>query len=61
MDEIYKKMPLEEISWNIEEPPRILVELVESQKVKPCKALDMGCGAGNYVIYFFGQGFDMTA
>lgn len=60
MDEIYKKMPLTEIPWNNENPPNVLVELVESQKVRPCKTLDMGCGAGNYAIYLAGKGFDVT-
>jgi predicted RNA methylase len=49
-DSIYKKMPLEEIPWNIETPAEALVNLVESGKVKPCKTLDLGCGAGNYAI-----------
>lgn len=59
-DSIYKKMPLEEIPWNIETPPEALVNLVESGKVKPCKTLDLGCGAGNYAIYLAGRGFDVS-
>ena len=51
MDKIYRNMPLEEIPWNIETPPDALVELIESGKVKPCKTIDFGCGAGNYAIY----------
>ena len=60
MDEIYRNMPLEEIPWNIETPPDALVELVESGKVKPCKTIDLGCGAGNYAIYLASIGFDVT-
>ena len=59
-DSIYKKMSLDEIPWNIETPPEALVNLVESGKVKPCKTLDLGCGAGNYAIYLAGRGFDVT-
>jgi len=59
-DSIYKKMPLAEIPWNIKTPPEALVNLVESGKVKPCKTLDLGCGAGNYAIYLAGRGFDVT-
>ena len=60
MDRIYREVPLNNIPWNIETPPDILVELVESGKVKPCKAIDLGCGAGNYAIYLAGKGFDVT-
>jgi SAM-dependent methyltransferase len=60
MDSIYKNIPLEEIPWNIETPPDALVELVDSGKVKPCKTIDLGCGAGNYAIYLASIGFDVT-
>ncbi len=60
MDKIYRNMPLEEIPWNIETPPDALVELIESGKVKPCKTIDFGCGAGNYAIYLASVGFDVT-
>jgi SAM-dependent methyltransferase len=60
MDRIYKNMPLEKIPWNSETPPEALVELVESGRVKPCKTIDLGCGAGNYAIYLAGKGFEVT-
>jgi SAM-dependent methyltransferase len=60
MDEIYRNVPLEKIPWNIETSPNALVELVESGKVKPSKTIDLGCGAGNYAIYFTSMGFDVT-
>jgi len=60
MDEIYRQMPLEEIPWNIEEPPKVLVELVETGKLPPCKAVDLGCGTGNYAIYLASKGFQIT-
>ncbi len=60
IDKIYRNMPLEEIPWNIETPPDALVELVDSGKVKPCKTIDFGCGAGNYAIYLASVGFDVT-
>jgi SAM-dependent methyltransferase len=61
MDRIYNSMPLEKIPWNIETPPGALVELVDGGEVKPCKAIDLGCGAGNYAIYLEARGFDITA
>ena len=59
MDRIYKNMPLEKIPWNSETPPEALVELVESGRVKPCKTIDLGCGAGNYAVYLAGRGFEV--
>jgi len=60
MDSIYRNLPLEKIPWNVETPPVALVELVNSGTVKPCKTIDMGCGAGNYSIYLASMGFDVT-
>ena len=60
MERIYRKIPLNEIPWNIETPPNALVELVDSGKVIPCKTIDLGCGAGNYAIYLASIGFDVT-
>jgi 2-polyprenyl-3-methyl-5-hydroxy-6-metoxy-1,4-benzoquinol methylase len=60
MDKIYRNIPPEEIPWNIETPPDALVELVKSGKVKPCKTIDLGCGAGNYAIYLASIGFNVT-
>ena len=36
-----------------------IVALVESERVKPCKAIDLGCGAGNYATYLAGRGFEV--
>jgi SAM-dependent methyltransferase len=60
LDEIYKRIPDREIPWNFEEPPKALVELVDSGKVSPCRTLDLGCGTGNYAVYLAGRGFDVT-
>jgi SAM-dependent methyltransferase len=60
IDRIYRNLPLDKIPWNSETPPDALVDLVESRKVLPCRAVDLGCGAGNYAIYLAAHGFDMT-
>jgi len=60
VDDVYKNTPLEDIPWNIETPPQLLVELLDSGKVRPCKAIDLGCGAGNHAVYLAGKGFDVT-
>jgi SAM-dependent methyltransferase len=60
IDGIYRRIPLDKIPWNIETPPDALVGLVRTGKVKPCRTVDLGCGAGNYAIYLAGLGFDVT-
>ena len=60
IDRIYRDIPLDTIPWNSENPPDVLVELVADGKVRPCKTIDLGCGAGNYAIYLAGLGFDVT-
>jgi SAM-dependent methyltransferase len=60
MDEIYRTTPLERIPWNSETPPPALVDLVDRGTVAPCKAIDLGCGAGNYAIYLASRGFEVT-
>ena len=56
MDEIYRRLPQNDIPWNIEDPPLVLVELVETGKIRPSKAIDLGCGTGNYTILFSQEG-----
>jgi len=60
MERIYQKTSFNEIPWNFETPPDVLVGLVEDGKVKPCEALDLGCGTGNYSIYLATMGFNIT-
>ncbi len=37
-----------------------LVSLVESGRVKPCRAIDLGCGTGANAVYLAQHGFDVT-
>ncbi|MBW6486962.1 MAG: class I SAM-dependent methyltransferase [Syntrophobacterales bacterium] len=60
MNRIYSTMPLDIIPWNIKNPPQILTNLVEKEIIKPCKIIDLGCGAGNYILYLAKKGFDAT-
>lgn len=60
VDRIYQKIPLDKIPWNSETPPDALAGLVQDGKVRPCRTIDLGCGAGNYAIYLAGLGFDVT-
>ncbi|RPJ53672.1 MAG: class I SAM-dependent methyltransferase [Methanobacteriota archaeon] len=60
MERVYRTVPLHRIPWNIETPPDALVGLVDRGIVPPGRAIDLGCGVGNYAIYLAGRGFDMT-
>ena len=60
MDKIYRDLPLDTIPWNNESPPAILRTIVETDVIRPCKAIEFGCGAGNYVIFLASRGFDAT-
>jgi len=60
MEKIYRTVPLERLPWHTESPPDILVDLVRGGKVRPCRAVDLGCGAGTNVIFLAGEGFEMT-
>ncbi|MFH1699438.1 MAG: class I SAM-dependent methyltransferase [Candidatus Zixiibacteriota bacterium] len=60
MDKIYRDIPLEKIPWNISSPPKLLINLIDSEKIKPGKIVDLGCGAGNYSIWLAQNRFDVT-
>jgi ubiquinone/menaquinone biosynthesis C-methylase UbiE len=54
-DTIYKT---QDTPWDMEEPDEYLLNLVTHGVIKPCKALDIGCGTGNEVIFLAKQGFN---
>lgn len=58
MERIYRDIPLDSIPWNMATPPEILVTAVTKSVTKGRKIIEMGCGAGNYVIYFTKSGYD---
>ena len=60
MDSLYRELPPDRIPWNMSAPPDELVALVESGWVRPCDAVDLGCGAGNYAVWLAETGFSMT-
>jgi SAM-dependent methyltransferase len=60
MENIYKNMQLEKIPWNFDNPPKLFLDLLEAKQIKPCKAIELGCGVGNYLIYLAEQGFEAS-
>lgn len=56
LEKVYEKPS---VVWTKTEPPKELVKLIESGKVKPCKVIDVGCGEGFYSIYLASKGFDV--
>lgn len=46
--------------WTNPNPPKELMDLIETGKIKPCKVLDPGCGEGFYSIYLAKKGFEVT-
>lgn len=59
MYELIYRYPSISIPWGTGRG-EALVSLVESGRVKPCRAIDLGCGAAGNVIYLAQHGFDVT-
>lgn len=60
MEAIYRDVALKDIPWNRETVPELLVSAVTARTTKPGKVIELGCGAGNYVIGLARLGFDVT-
>ena len=41
-------------------PRQELVELVESGRISPSRAIDLGCGTGSNAVFLAQRGFDVT-
>jgi SAM-dependent methyltransferase len=44
--------------WEMEKPRPELMQMVESGRLEPCRAIDLDCGTGDNVIYLAQHGFD---
>ena len=47
--------------WDVEEAEDALVALIKKGVIKPCRALEFGCGHGNDSIFLAKSGFSVTA
>lgn len=58
-EEYYKNTPLDEIPWQKTQAD-YFIEVIDSNKIKPGIALDLGCGTGVKSIYLAKKGFKVT-
>ena len=47
------------VPWDIG-PRKELVEAVENGRLRPCRAIDLGCGTASSAIFLAQHGFDVT-
>lgn len=51
---------IDDLPWEIKEAPSELRECIESNRVEGGRALDAGCGTGNFSVFLAKNGFDVT-
>ncbi|MGQ9718722.1 MAG: class I SAM-dependent methyltransferase [Nitrososphaerales archaeon] len=57
---VYEDYPLEALPWELGRPRKVLVELIESGKIRKGRALDICCGAGTNTVSMALKGFEVT-
>ncbi|MFC1742589.1 class I SAM-dependent methyltransferase [Candidatus Riflebacteria bacterium] len=55
-----KRYEIGDTPWDAGETDNNLIEVVEKQKIAPCKALEVGCGNGDNAIWLARKGFVVT-
>jgi len=59
-NQIYSEQSPDTIAWNSLELPIAIHKLISNKTIKPCKAIDIGCGLANYSRELSRMGFEMT-
>jgi SAM-dependent methyltransferase len=49
-----------DIPWDLGRPDANLIETVRTWPIDPCRAMDVGCGTGDNVIWLAERGFKVT-
>ncbi|MHB2026506.1 MAG: class I SAM-dependent methyltransferase [Elusimicrobiota bacterium] len=60
-DAVYRNTKPEDLPWNAGGPDPELAHIVESGKIAPCRALDLGAGPGHDAIFLAKKGFKVLA
>jgi 2-polyprenyl-3-methyl-5-hydroxy-6-metoxy-1,4-benzoquinol methylase len=60
MENIYQNTDPDKIPWNTINPPEILLDFINNNINNSDTILELGCGAGNYVMYLSGKGYKTT-
>lgn len=60
-DRVYHRHRPECLPWELGKPRKVLVELIDSERIVPSKTLDLCCGAGTNPIYLATKRFKVTA
>ena len=47
--------------WNTGRPDEELRRVLAEEKLRPCRAVELGCGTGTNAVWLAQQGFDVTA
>jgi SAM-dependent methyltransferase len=50
-----------DLPWETNRPCRELQRVVAEYHIRPCRALELGCGTGASAVWLAGRGFDVTA
>ena len=58
-EKYYRETPLEKIPWQKTQAD-YFTKLIDSNRIKPGAALDLGCGTGMKSIYLAQKGFKVT-
>jgi SAM-dependent methyltransferase len=46
--------------WDTGRPSSELIRVVGAAKIRPCRAIELGCGTGTNAVWLAHQGFDVT-
>jgi 2-polyprenyl-3-methyl-5-hydroxy-6-metoxy-1,4-benzoquinol methylase len=47
--------------WDTGRPSSELQRVITKEQIRPCRAIELGCGTGTNAIWLAKQGFDVTA